>query len=63
MVTQIYYDGKVTFTAFQTDKGYELWSYTPAYDWDGNTLHATLASITDCRKMAFDLSRRFAVSH
>jgi hypothetical protein len=49
---KLYYDGKKTWTAIETEKGFEVWSYEPCYDWDGNTYHCTVETIDDARQYA-----------
>lgn len=54
--TKLFNSGKAEYTAFKTDKGYEVWSYAPAYDWDGNTYHTTVTTLEEAKSFAWDHS-------
>lgn len=58
--TKLFFDGKSTYSATELADGrFELWRWTPSYDWDGNETLAVVATLQECRVIAERISRRF----
>jgi hypothetical protein len=52
---KLYRDQYIDIYAVDTNKGFEVWSYSPAYNHDGITYRTTVATVEEARKLAWEI--------